>query len=123
VVKGLVDTGLVPILTFEQDVTHLLPIIKKLPGPGKVVFNCDFTDIRKAKEILGDRMCIMGNVPHSLLTVGSPPQIEKYCLELIKTVGVDGGFILGAALAIPDEAKPENVKAMIDTGLKYGKYT
>jgi uroporphyrinogen-III decarboxylase len=65
----------------------------------------------------------MGNVPHSLLTVGSPPQIEKYCLELIKTVGVDGGFILGAALAIPDEAKPENVKAMIDTGLKYGKYT
>ncbi|MHA1651098.1 MAG: uroporphyrinogen decarboxylase family protein [Candidatus Helarchaeota archaeon] len=122
VVRGLVDANLIPILSFEQDVTHLLPIIRKLPGPGKVVFNCDLTDIVKAKEILGDHICIMGNVPHSLLTVGSPKQIEKYCIELIEKIGVDGGFILGAALAIPDEAKPENVKAMIDAGMKYGVY-
>ncbi|MHA1311799.1 MAG: uroporphyrinogen decarboxylase family protein [Candidatus Helarchaeota archaeon] len=121
VIKGLCDAGLIPILQFEQDVTHLLPVIKKLPGPGKCVFSCDASDIVKAKEILGDHMCIMGNVPLSLLSVGTPYEIEKYVRNLIETVGKEPGYILGPALGIPGEAKPENVKALIQTGLKYGK--
>ena len=125
VVKGLVDAGIVPFLQFEQDVTHLLEILAQLPGPGKVIFSCDTSDILKAKEILGDKMCIAGNVPHGLLTVGRPQQIEDYCKKLmtdIRDINDNGGFILGPALCLPDEARPENFKAIIDAGLKYGTY-
>ncbi|TFF90459.1 MAG: hypothetical protein EU548_02905 [Promethearchaeota archaeon] len=121
VLNGLCEAEIIPILQFEQDVTHLLPSIRKLPGPGKCVFNCDCSDILKAKEILGDHMCIMGNVPLGLLTVGSPNDVEKYVKDLINKIGDEPGFIIGPALGIPGEAKPENVKALIDSAKKYGK--
>ncbi|MEE8412940.1 MAG: uroporphyrinogen decarboxylase family protein [Dehalococcoidales bacterium] len=80
------------------------------------------TDIFRAKEILGDRACLMGNVPIQLLQMGSPQEVEEYCKKLIKTCGKDGGFILRCSTDYTQEAKPENVKAMIDSVNKYGWY-
>jgi uroporphyrinogen-III decarboxylase len=79
------------------------------------------TDIFRAKEILGDRVCLMGNVPLSLLQVGSPRDVEEYCKKLIEVCGRDGGFILANGGGIYD-AKPENMKAMVDSAKKYGRY-
>ncbi|MHA1799672.1 MAG: uroporphyrinogen decarboxylase family protein [Candidatus Helarchaeota archaeon] len=124
VLEGLVENGFVPIVQFEQDVTHLLEIIRELPGPGKIMFSCDLSNILKVKEVVGDKMCVLGNVPSGLLTVGTPKQIDDYCKKLItdmKEIDGGAGFILGPACSLPDEAKLENVKAMIDAGLKYGK--
>jgi uroporphyrinogen-III decarboxylase len=78
---------------------------------GKIVVHFDQTDMFRAKEILKDHACIMGNVPSSLLQVGSPQDVEEYCAKLIKFCGKGGGFILTNGSSI-DEAKPENVKAM-----------
>jgi uroporphyrinogen-III decarboxylase len=61
----------------------------------------------------------MGNVPSPLLQVGSVTEVEEYCRKLIETCGKGGGFILSNGSSI-DEAKPENVKAMIDSVKKYG---
>lgn len=80
------------------------------------------TDIFRAKEILGDRACIMGNVPIKLLQVGSTQDVEEYCKKLIKVCGKDGGFILRCSTDYTQEAKLENVKAMIDSVEKYGRY-
>jgi len=80
------------------------------------------TDIFRAKEILGDRACLMGNVPIRMLQIGSPQEVEEYCKKLIKICGKDGGFILRCSTDYTQEAKPENVKAMIDTVNKYGWY-
>ncbi|MEE8414538.1 MAG: uroporphyrinogen decarboxylase family protein [Dehalococcoidales bacterium] len=88
---------------------------------GKVIFHCENTDIFKAKEILGDHMCIQGGMPPTLLQVGSPQDIEDHCKKLIKVVGKNGGFILGPGSAM-DYAKPENVRAMVETVKKYGWY-
>jgi uroporphyrinogen-III decarboxylase len=79
------------------------------------------TDICRAKEILGNRVCIMGNVPLSLLQLGSPQDIEEYCKKLIKVCGKGGGFILANGGGIYD-AKPENMRAMVDSVKKYGWY-
>ena len=76
----------------------------------------------KAKEVLGDRICIRGNVPASLLNLGSPEEVRAYCRNLIEKVGKGGGFILDGATGIPDEAKPENVRAMADAVTQYGVY-
>jgi hypothetical protein len=97
-----------------------LEYLLELPK-GKVIFHCEKTDIFKAKEVIGDHMCIQGGVPATLLSAGSPQDVEEYCRKLIKVVGKNGGYIMGAGSSI-DYAKPENIKAMVDTVKKYGWY-
>ena len=80
------------------------------------------TDIFRAREILGDRACLMGNVPIQMLQMGSTQDVEEYCKKLIKVVGKNGGFILRCSTDYTQEARPENVKAMIDSVNKYGWY-
>jgi len=88
---------------------------------GSLVILFEQTDIFRAKEILGDRVCLMGNVPLPLLQLGSPQDVEEYCRKLIKVCGKGGGFILANGGGIYD-AKPENMRAMVDSIKKYGWY-
>jgi len=75
----------------------------------------------KAKEMLGDVACIGGNVPIDLLAVGTPEQVKDRVKKLIDTCGKGGGYLMANGVAL-DEAKPENVKAMIDATKEYGVY-
>jgi uroporphyrinogen-III decarboxylase len=88
---------------------------------GKLTILFEKTDIFRAKEILGNKVCIMGNVPLSILQLGSPQDVEEYCKKLIKVCGKGGGFILANGGGIYN-AKPENMKAMVDSANKYGRY-
>lgn len=97
-----------------------LEYLLELPK-GRVIFHCENTNIFRAKEILGGHMCIQGGVPPTILQAGSPQDVEEYCRKLIKVVGKGGGFIMGPGSAI-DYAKPENIRAMIETAKKYGNY-
>lgn len=115
-----IDLGYVPMPFFEGDFTDRLEYLLELPK-GKVVCHFEHMDMAKAKEVLGGHLCIMGNVPSPLLQLGSPQDVEEYCQDLIKVCGKGGGFILTNASSI-DEAKPANVKAMIDSAKKYGNY-
>jgi len=115
-VDALVKNDIMPLLHFDGNWDRYLPDLKELPR-GKCILDLDSTtNIFKAKEILGDRMCIMGDVPASLLTLGKPEEVEDYCKKLIDEVGRDGGFILSSGCTVPYNAKFENLKAMIDTG-------
>ncbi len=73
----------------------------------------------RAKEVLGDVVCLRGNVPASMMTTGTPGEVDAYCRHLIENVGRDGGFILDGAIGIHDEARNENVKAMFQAVRKY----
>jgi uroporphyrinogen-III decarboxylase len=119
-VIGLIDEGLNPFLLWEGDCTSRLEAIADIPK-GKAVYWFERTDIFKAKEILGDTVCLRGNVPLSILVSGTPDDVRGYCKRLIDRVGKDGGFILDASTVL-DDARPENVKAMIDFTKEYGIY-
>jgi uroporphyrinogen-III decarboxylase len=41
---------------------------------------------------------------------------------MIDTIGDGGGFIMDASVGIPDEAKPDNVRAMFEFTREYGVY-
>ena len=101
---------------------HVTPGDYKGYPSGKAVCWFERTDILKAKEILGDTVCIRGNVPGTLRCTGSPEDVVAYCKKLIDAVGKGGGFILDGTIGIPDEAKLENLKAVADTTREYGVY-
>jgi hypothetical protein len=115
-----IDLGYIVAPFFEGVWDDRLEYLLELPR-GKVIFWCERTDVFKAKEVLGDHMCIQGGVPPTLLQTGSPQDIEEHCKRLIKVVGKGGGLIVGPGSAM-DFAKPENVKAMVDSVKKYGGY-
>ena len=120
VLMGLIGEGCVPFAYAEGGYNSRLEIITDLPR-GKVLWAFDMTDMAKAKEILGDTACIGGNMPIALLSVGTPQQVKDYAKKLIDTVGKDGGYIMING-AVMEEAKPENVRAMIDATKEYGVY-
>jgi len=118
---ALIGEGLVPMPFFEADYTDRLDIIKDIPA-GKAIYCFERTDIFKAKEVLGGRVCIKGNVPSSLMCTGTPQQVRQYCKKLIDIVGRGGGLIVDGDIGIPDEAKVENVRAMTDFVKESGVY-
>jgi hypothetical protein len=119
VAMGLIEEGLVPILFFEGENTSRLEVIRDIPK-GKAVYHFEKVDLYKAKEVLGDTVCFRGNVPVSLLCTGTPDEVKGYIKRLIDIFGRNGGLIVDSG-AILDEAKPENVKALVDFTKEYGK--
>jgi uroporphyrinogen-III decarboxylase len=119
-VLTLIERGATPCIFFEGNFTSRLEHLLEFPK-GKILARFDKTDIFRAKEILNDHICIEGNVPSSLLQIGSVPEVQAYCKKLIDFVGKGGGYILGPRSST-DEAKPENLKAMIEFAKEYGRY-
>jgi hypothetical protein len=113
--EAFIDIGATPMLHFDTDWTLNLPYLRELPR-GKCICELDSTtDIFKAKELLNGHMCIMGDVPASLLSIGTKEDVARYCNKLIDIVGKDGGFILSTGCECPVDAKFDNVRAMIDS--------
>ncbi|SMC46815.1 uroporphyrinogen decarboxylase family protein [Sporomusa malonica] len=113
--KGMADViieeGAIANLHIDSNWERDLDYFRSFPK-GKCVFETDnATNIYKIKEVLGDRMCIKGDVPAAKLALGTPDEVYNYCTQLIKDMG--SGFILSSGCSIPPNARVENVKAMI----------
>jgi len=117
---ALVEKGVIPIIYWEADFESRLEHIVDVP-PGKIVYHLSNTNFEKAYDVLRGTTALMGNVPNVMMLSGTPDDVRAYCKKLIDTVGKDGGFIMDTALML-DEAKPENLKAMIDFTKEYGVY-
>jgi uroporphyrinogen-III decarboxylase len=117
---ALIENGITPFPFFEGSYTGRLDYLAELPR-GKILGLFDSTDIFKAKEKLGDVMCISGMMPLSLLQTGSPEDIKQYTRKLIDVVGKGGGFIMGPRSAM-DECDPDRVKVWVDYTREYGVY-
>ena len=119
-IHALTEEGFTPCVFLEGDYTSRLEYLLELPK-GKVLCRFDSSDIYKAKDILHGHVCIMGAVPPSLLQLGTSQEVQEYCKKVIDIIGKDGGFIMAPASA-PDDAKPENIKTMVEYTRKYGLY-
>jgi hypothetical protein len=119
VLLALVDAGWTPCPFFEGTWDQRLEYLLELPK-GKVLCHFAKTDPEKAKAVLGGHLCFMLDVPGFLLQAGTESEVEDYCRNLLDVCGKDGGFIMTATAL--DEARPENVKAMIDITKSYGRY-
>jgi hypothetical protein len=119
-IEALIEEGCTPCVFWEGEVKSRLETIGDIPR-GKAVYSFEQTDMFRAKEVLGNQVCLRGNVPLALLVSGTPDDIKDYCKKLIDRVGKNGGFIMDASTVV-DDAKPQNLKAMFDFTKEYGIY-
>ena len=66
VVLDLIDAGLVPMPLWEGDCTSRLETIADIPR-GKAIYWFERTDLARAKQVLGDVVCLRGNHEDALL--------------------------------------------------------
>ena len=120
VLLSIINRGVTPFVFFEGTWDQRLEYLRELPK-GKILGWFNRPDLFRAKKIIGDTMCICGDMPLSLLTTGTPEQVKAYAKKLIDVVGEGGGFIMGANTSL-DDARPDLVKVWVDFTKEYGKY-
>jgi len=118
VMMGLIEEGVVPMPAAEGSWNTRLETMSDLPK-GKTLWMIDNSDIAKAKKTIGKVGCLFGNVQSDLLVLGTPQQVKDYVKKIIDTCAPGGGFIVSNG-AFFDEAKAENVHAMVDATMEYG---
>ena len=121
IVNELIEAGFTPLMSFQGRSDHLLEILKELPE-GKVIMWFDKTDVVKARDVLGDKYCIAGGVPSSLLIGSTPEKVREHTKQLLDKMKSGGTFIVSSEFNGMGDAKLENVKAMTETVMKYGNY-
>jgi len=118
-VTALAENGVVSVLHFDQDWTRDLARLREFPA-NMCVLNLDgMTDIRRAKEALGDRMAIMGDVPAALFSIGTPDEVYQYVRDLVRDVGPTG-LLLCPGCDAPINTKPENMAAFVAACREFG---
>ena len=120
VMMGLIEQGCIPFPALEGHWDSRLEVIQDVP-PATTMWMVDQSDMARVKATLGQNACLIGNVPSSMLSLGTPDDVTAYVKNLIDTCAPGGGFIVSNG-AFFDEGKPENVKAMVDTAKEHGVY-
>lgn len=76
-------------------------------------------DFEKARKILGDKFCLMGNVSTNLVAFGSPEEVEEATKEIIRKAGLGGNLIVSSGCLLSDICPAENIRAMIKAAKSY----
>lgn len=101
--------GALPIFHLDANWDLALPHFLEMPKGTCVLALDGKTDIYRAKELLGDHMCIMGDIKPELCAFGTPEEVYDKSVELIKSIG-PRGFILATGCDIPSNAPFENAQ-------------
>ncbi len=122
VILGLIEEGVIPYLFVEGSYNQRLDIICDPDIPaGKTFWVFDQTNLREVKKHFTGWACFGGNVPASMLIAVTPEEVYAHVRDLIRDVGQDGGYVLSTGAPI-DDARPDNLRALIAAGKEYGAY-
>lgn len=120
VMFGLAEAGCVPACFVEGGYNQRLEYLTETADI-RCLYLFDRTDMAKAREILGGKVCIAGGFSISYILTGTPEQVETETKKLIDTAAGDKGYILSIGCAM-DEAKHDTMKAFVKAGKEHGKY-
>ncbi len=79
-------------------------------------------DINEVKSKVGDRLCLIGNIPTELLQNGAPAEVAELSRRRLRELAPGGGYALGSGNSVPHWARLENYQAMRETALRDGRY-
>jgi uroporphyrinogen-III decarboxylase len=118
VILGLIKEGLIPYSFVEGSYNQRLDIITDPDIPaGTTIWFFDKTEMKDVRKHLNGWGCFGGNFPSSLLKTGTPEQVRDHTKRLLDDVAGTGYFMSNGAVL--DEARAENLHALIDTTKEY----
>jgi hypothetical protein len=121
VIDALIEEGVMVSLFAEGAYNQRLEYIGDFPK-GWVTWMFDHTDMARAKKMIGDRCCISGNVPGSVVIFGTPQEVKEHCRRLIETCAPGGGYILSGGCTATETKNPDNFRAFMQAAREYGVY-
>jgi uroporphyrinogen decarboxylase len=75
------------------------------------------------KSAYGDRLCLHGGIcTQYLLPKGTPDQVRDEVRRRVAILGAGGGYILAPCHVLQTDVPTENILAMSDAGLEFGRY-
>ena len=121
-IEGLADAGIRPTVGYEGRWDQRLHYLTELPK-GKHAGWFDRTDIFKAKEVVGDIMCICGGMPDSLLQGGAPEQVRDSHDQAVPGSGQRRRFPHDDYHSGNAGLQTGACQGVVDTTKEYGVYT
>ena len=102
---------------------NTIPIFEDYVATGAAILEIDhLTDKRRAKDLARHRTCLLGTLDTSVITLGTPGEVEDAVREALEILAPDSGFILGPGCALGPETPPDNIRALVEAAHRYGSY-
>lgn len=111
----------VKLLHNDSRTAHILDV---LPECGMDVFHFGYeVDVRAAKEAMGRRVALMGNLaPMTVLARAPIEEVRRECEAIVKAGAQGGGFIFATGGEVNPGTDPERINLMVECAKEYGKY-
>lgn len=116
----LVSVGATPLIYTEGRYNTRLEALRDFLPEGKCIVHFETADMKAAKEIVGSKNCISGNMSAYTLECGTVEQTINETKYLIDTCAPGGGYIFDTNACL-ENAKEENLAAMLETLDTYGR--
>ena len=79
--------------------------------------------LKRVKELVGKKVCILGNIDCAhLLPHGTPQEVREAVRQAIADAAPGGGYILTSSNSIHSGCAPQNVIAMVRATHEFGQY-
>ncbi len=80
-------------------------------------------NLAELKKRYGKDIVFCGAIDtHRVLPYGSPAEVRQEVRRVIDILGPGGGFMVASVHTIMDDVPAENILAMVDAAVEYGKY-
>jgi uroporphyrinogen decarboxylase len=115
--------GLPLLLHSDGNITKILPDLAEIGFNAIHPIQPECMDISQARQILGDKVCVIGNLSLGYpLYTGTPEDVAKETKLLIYKIAPGGGYCFSSSNSIPDYIPYDNWLAMRNTVLEVGRY-
>lgn len=80
-------------------------------------------DIGELKRRYGERIAFCGAIDtQRILPTGTPDEVRAEVRRVVETLAPGGGYLVAAVHTIMNEVSAENILAMVDAAVEYGRY-
>ncbi|MDO8445887.1 MAG: uroporphyrinogen decarboxylase family protein [Deltaproteobacteria bacterium] len=98
-------------------------VIKAMAESGADVLSIDDIDLLDAKELVGDKVCLMGNIsPADGMFKGNPAIIREMVKDCVaKAYDNPKGYIVATGCEVPINTPHENMVAFLEAGREFAR--
>jgi uroporphyrinogen decarboxylase len=114
------------LLTIMHSDGQLTPYLDALADTGmdalQAIDSVAGMDMARTRQVVGNRLCLCGNVDCGLLLLGTPEKVYEATTTLLQKQKPHGAFVLGASNAVQKDVPMQNYRAMIEAWKSAGQY-